>query len=296
MIGQRYGHIRALNPDLLCPIDGVYYSFPLKDIAVIAINRPEKHNALSRAVMKEVETEMDRLNGKSNVKSIVFFPAPYAPIGKKVSRIRKIAYWIARDIGLADNYPSSYGTFSAGADIDEMSQLAPGEAYQFSRWGQSILDKIEQSPKNTIAAINGPCMGGGLELAMSCDYRVATPEALFAMPESRLSICPGWGGTQRLQRHIGVKAAEELLRSCRTIDSNEAYELGLIDEITDWNLFHRATALCQDELPPSRSKQCSEQSTQLPQSYEAEAAQFESYFANGTPVGIQTFLDRKRVA
>lgn len=121
--------------------------------------------------------------------------------------------------------------FAVGADISELARLSPADAFEFSREGQHVFRAIERSPKPIIAAIRGYCMGGGLDLALACRARIATPDAMFAHPGGALGIVTGWGGTQRLTRLIGCARALALLTTGRKVDAEEARASGLISEI-----------------------------------------------------------------
>lgn len=121
--------------------------------------------------------------------------------------------------------------FAAGAEISELAQLTPTNAFEFSRHGQSVFGKIAQSPKPIIAAIRGYCIGGGLDLALACHARIATPDAVFAHPGAALGIITGWGGTQRLPRLIGRAHAAEMFLTARRITATEALHYGLIAQI-----------------------------------------------------------------
>ncbi len=123
------------------------------------------------------------------------------------------------------------GAFAVGAEIGEIARLTPGEAHEFSRDGQSVMRAIERSRAPVIAAIRGYCMGGGLDLALACHARIATPDAVFAHPGGTLGILTGWGGTQRLTRLIGRGRALEMLATGRKVYAQEALGTGLIREI-----------------------------------------------------------------
>ena len=121
--------------------------------------------------------------------------------------------------------------FAVGAEISEIANLAPASAFEFSRRGQSVMRAIANSPKPVIAAILGYCMGGGLDLALACHARIASPVAVFAHPGGSLGIITGWGGTQRLPRLVGRSCALEMLVTGRRLDAKEALAWGLIQEI-----------------------------------------------------------------
>ena len=133
--------------------------------------------------------------------------------------------------------------FAAGADIAEMAQMAPEEAAAFSRRGNEVFRKLETFPLPTIAAVNGYALGGGCELAMACDIRLCAENAVFGQPEVTLGITPGFGGTQRLMRLVGMGKAKELIFSARSVKAAEAMDLGLVNGIYP-----------QDELLPAARK------------------------------------------
>jgi enoyl-CoA hydratase len=120
--------------------------------------------------------------------------------------------------------------FCAGADITELVEKSPEEASEWSRWAQGITTYMEKLRKPIIAKINGFCLGGGLELAMACDFRIASEKAVFGLPEINLAIIPGGGGTQRLPRLIGKTKAMEMLMCGEQIDAEEAFRLTLVNK------------------------------------------------------------------
>jgi enoyl-CoA hydratase/carnithine racemase len=121
--------------------------------------------------------------------------------------------------------------FAVGANIREIAMLTPAEAHEFSREGQRACRAIERSAVPVIAAIRGYCMGGGLDIALACHARIATPDAVFAHPGGSLGILTGWGGTQRLARLVGRAHTLEMLVTGRKLDIAEASKWGLVDEI-----------------------------------------------------------------
>jgi len=168
-------------------------------IATLTINRPEKRNALSVAVRRAFLDAFSALSQDPDIRVIVI-------------------------TGAGDK------SFVAGADIAEFATRTPVEQYQVMR-GPSPLEAIERSPKPVIAAINGHCLGGGLELAMACDFRIASERARFGQPEINLGIIPGGGGTQRLPRLIGLGSAMQMVLTGEPIDAERAYRVGLVQEI-----------------------------------------------------------------
>ncbi|GAB3268806.1 enoyl-CoA hydratase-related protein [Sinomonas notoginsengisoli] len=167
-------------------------------IGTITINRPEVRNALSKTVLAEIGAVLDSWEDDPAVGAIVFTGA-----GEKA--------------------------FVAGADI---SQLAGYDlAYGLAAHMQKLYDRIEDYPKPTIAAINGVAMGGGLELAMSCDIRIAADGARMGLPEATLGVLPGAGGTQRLTRLVGTGRAVEMILTSRVLTAAEAERYGLVTAV-----------------------------------------------------------------
>lgn len=123
--------------------------------------------------------------------------------------------------------------FGSGAELKEALQWTPESCYALTRKGEEIFYAIERTRVPVIAAVNGYALGGGLELALSCDIRVCSSKAKFGLPETSLGIVPGWGGTQRLMRVIGLGKAKELIFAADRIDAQEAYRLGLVEHVTE---------------------------------------------------------------
>jgi len=121
--------------------------------------------------------------------------------------------------------------FSAGADLNEIAQLTGPEAFEFSRLGQRLMLVIDHFPAPVIAAIHGYCMGGGMDLALACDYRIASPDAVFGHRGASLGLMTGWGGTQRLPRLIGKARALQMFLLAEMVNAAEAKGIGLIDGI-----------------------------------------------------------------
>ena len=123
--------------------------------------------------------------------------------------------------------------FSAGADLNEITQLTGPEAFEFSRLGQRLMLAIDHFPVPVIAAIRGYCMGGGMDLALACDYRIASPDAAFGHRGASLGLMTGWGGTQRLPRLIGKARALQMFLLAEMVNAEEAKAIGLIDELAE---------------------------------------------------------------
>jgi enoyl-CoA hydratase len=166
-------------------------------VAIITFNSPTTRNALSTEMQNCLERIVTDLTSRPDLTTLIF---------------------TGRD-----------DAFLAGANIRELSQLDQRSASAFSERGQKLFQNIAQSGRRTIAAINGFCMGGGLDLALACDIRVAAPTAEFAHPGARLGIITGWGGTQRLPRLIGRTRAIEFFITARRVTATEAFNIGLVD-------------------------------------------------------------------
>jgi enoyl-CoA hydratase len=128
--------------------------------------------------------------------------------------------------------------FSAGADLNEISVLTAAQAFEFSRQGQALMQSIDHFPVPVIAAIRGYCMGGGMDLAMACDYRIAAPNAVFGHRGASLGVMTGWGGTQRLPRLIGKSRAMQMFLLAEMVKADEALRIGLVDKIVDDPINH----------------------------------------------------------
>ena len=169
-------------------------------VGLLTINRPEALNALNRAVLQELNEVLDAVD-LGTTRCLVITGA-----GEKA--------------------------FVAGADVAEMCCMNESEARIFSETGNALFRKIETFPVPIIAAVNGYALGGGNELALSCDIRICSENAVFGQPEADLGITPGFGGTQRLARVIGsTSKAKELLFTCRNIKAEEALQIGLVSAV-----------------------------------------------------------------
>lgn len=178
----------------------ILFEIDADGIALVTVNRPEKLNALNRDTMGELHAAFDRAVADSSIRGLIVTGA-----GEKA--------------------------FVAGADINELAAMTPVEAQALSGHGQRIFRALETMSKPSVAAVNGFALGGGLELAMSCTVRIATPNAKLGQPEVKLGIVPGYGGTQRLPRLVGRGRALEILLSGDSIDAAEAYRIGLVNSI-----------------------------------------------------------------
>lgn len=184
-------------------------------VAVVTLNRPEALNAFDGAQIERVIGAFRSLKERREVRAVVL-------------------------IGDGDR------AFAAGADIKEMAGLSEVEGLALGRRGQLMVATVETLPQPVIAAVNGFALGGGCEIALACDIRIASDRAVFAQPEVALGIPPGWGGTQRLTRLIGPGLAAELILTGRRVKADEALRLGLVNAVYPADeLLGKATELAE---------------------------------------------------
>lgn len=168
-------------------------------VATVTINRPEALNALDPQVLGELERCFEELEHDLSVKVVI------------LTGVKK--------------------AFVAGADIASMSKMTPEEAVEFSRLGQRVFNRVASMRPVVIAAVNGFALGGGCELAMACDIRVAAESARLGIPETSLGVFPGFAGTQRLPRLVGLGVAKEMLATAQKVSAQRAYEIGLVNHV-----------------------------------------------------------------
>lgn len=177
-----------------------YVDYEVKGaVGIVTINRPKALNALNSEVLDDLSNVFDSIDLET-VRCVVL-------------------------TGAGDK------SFVAGADIGEMSTLTKAEGEAFGKKGNDVFRKIETFPLPVIAAINGFALGGGNELAMSCDFRICSENAVFGQPEVGLGITPGFGGTQRLARLVGAGYAKYMIYTARNIKADEAYRIGLVNQV-----------------------------------------------------------------
>lgn len=169
--------------------------------AVIRFTRPEIKNPLSIETLEALKIILAELESNKNIAKIIF--------------------------------TGSGDTFASGANLREIAETTKETAKEFALCGQTLMQTIYQSEKITVAAIDGFCMGGALDLALSCKTRIASLRSTFAHPGANLGIITGWGGTQRLPRLVGEANALEIFLTAKRIGAKEALEIGLIDKITE---------------------------------------------------------------
>jgi enoyl-CoA hydratase len=171
-----------------------------EEIAVITINRPHVLNALNRETLQEMKSAFMNVEMDENVKAVIITG-------------------------------SGQRAFCAGADLIEFRKLSPVEVYDFIHLGHKVFDLIENLDKPVIAAVNGVALGGGFELAMACDIVFASDQAKFGQSEVNLGIMPGWGGSQKLTRLVGVKKAKEMILLGSIINANEALNMKIVNKV-----------------------------------------------------------------
>lgn len=169
-------------------------------IATLTINRPEALNALNEETIRELLVRIEDAENDENIRVIVI-------------------------TGAGDR------AFSAGADLKMMKGATPVRGTELSRHGQHLCNRIEELGKPVVAAINGYALGGGIELAMACDIRIASENAQIGQPEINVGLIPGWGGTQRLPRFVGKGIAKEMIFTGKRIDAKTAERLGLVNAV-----------------------------------------------------------------
>jgi len=169
-------------------------------IATLSIDRPDKMNALNEQTIRELATAVERIAGDNSVGGVIV-----TGVGEKA--------------------------FVAGADIAELAKMGPVDGVEVSRLGQRVFRALELSRKPVIAAVNGFALGGGCELALACHLRIASENAKFGLPEVKLGIIPGYGGSLRLPRIVGRGRALELILTGEMIDAQEAHRIGLANRV-----------------------------------------------------------------
>jgi enoyl-CoA hydratase len=183
-------------------------------VAIMTLNRPEALNALSFAILDEIDGALNRVS----------------------------------DMGVRALIVTGTGTkaFCAGADIKELRNRTLADQKRGMERGQAVFAKLDALPVPSVALINGYAFGGGLELALACTFRLATPNAKVGLPEIKLGLIPGYGGTQRLPRVIGEARALEMIMLGRTVNAEEAFRIGLLNRIVDGEPLDAALAFIRE--------------------------------------------------
>lgn len=241
------------------------------NIAVLTISRPQAMNALNSKFFYEMNEMLNDLEKRNDIRALIITGEGKA--------------------------------FVAGADIAEMSDMNTEQGKQFSKTGQNTFSRIENLPIPVIAAVNGFALGGGCELAMACDIRVASKLAKFGQPEVNLGLIPGYAGTQRLPRHIGVSNALLLLLTADMITADEAFRLGLVQKVAEpEQLMTEAIAIATKiaSKGPSAVRKTKEATrkgmlTDFNSACNIEAEEFGKLFGNGeSGEGMKAFLEKRK--
>lgn len=174
------------------------------NIRIIKINRPEVYNSINFDLVTELKLEIASCETNENIFAVIL-------TGQGLT------------------------AFSAGGDLNHVIKMSPNEAIRYANHVHELLNLIEGLAKPVIAAINGYALGGGCQIALACDMRIASANAKIGQPEVRLGISPGWGGTQRLSRIVGLPKAKELIYSGKIIDANEAHRIKLVNKVVKLN-------------------------------------------------------------
>ena len=199
-------------------------------VGILTVNRPDALNALNSAVLEELDRALDQVEANEEIYVVVL--------------------------------TGEGRSFVAGADIGEMKGFSSIDGKKFGVHGGGVFLKLENMSKPVIAAVNGFALGGGCELAMACDIRLASEKAKFGQPEVGLGITPGFGGTQRLPRIVGVSKAMELILTAKTIGAAEAKAIGLVSEVYPpeelmGKAMELAEAICANaQIAVRQSKRC----------------------------------------
>jgi enoyl-CoA hydratase len=237
-------------------------------VATIVFDRPESLNILNSTTLERLGDALDDLESDKEAISIVI-------TGKR--------------------------HFSAGADVRELKEKNRIQAEAFSRLGQRICNKIEGMRKPVIAAVSGFALGGGCEIALACDIRIASQSARFGQPEVNLGIVPGFGGTQRLARLIGIGRAREMILTGRIVDAKEAERVGLANTVVrDGELMKRAMELAEvlsqkSAVALGAAKMLINISPDIRNGLETETASFAECFASEDRIeGMSAFLEKRK--
>lgn len=254
--------------------EGVVITGRKGSVLNITINRPDALNALNQAVVGQLKACFHDATAEDSVRAIVLSGA-----GEKA--------------------------FVAGADIKELIDLSPAEAERCALSAKAMHDAIRVCPKPVIAAINGYCLGGGFELALACDLRIAAETARFGMPEIKLGVLPGGGGTAQLSRIAGAGIARALCLSGDMITAERAYALGIVSEVVASDALARAAAAKAEELAalsPVAVRQVKSLldvvgEVDLESAQAAEAKAFALCFASEDHTeGMQAFIEKRKPA
>lgn len=239
-------------------------------VALLTISRPEAMNALNFAFFTELNHFLATIEARNDVKVLIITGEGKA--------------------------------FVAGADIAEMANMNSHQGIEFSRTGQLTFDRIENLAIPVIAAVNGFALGGGCELAMACDFRIASSKAKFGQPEVNLGLIPGYGGTQRLSRLAGLGNALYLICSAEMISADEALRIGLVQKVTEPELLMEQvmklakSIAAKGTISVNTSKKIIRHGFEknMKEACELEAKEFGALFGNGeSGEGMKAFLEKR---
>lgn len=237
---------------------------------LITINRPDKLNALNRDVIADLDRVMDEVYSNTEVRSAIITGA-----GPKA--------------------------FVAGADISEFTSLSDAQGAELAKKGQQVFDKIENSPKPVIAAVNGFALGGGCELALSCHFIIASENAKFGQPEVNLGLIPGYGGTQRLTQVLGRNRSMQLLMTGDMFSAKDGEQYGMVNEVVAQDkLVDRCKEILQvihSKAPLAIAKviECVNYFDHTQDGYDFEVKKFGECFATEDKVeGTTAFLEKRK--
>ena len=240
-------------------------------VALVTLDRPDALNALNRALLTELRDRLAEVAEDAEVRAVVL-------------------------TGAGDR------AFAAGADIKEMEPMSVDEARAWGALGHECGRLLETMPKPTIAAVNGFALGGGCELALACDVRYASANARLGQPEANIGIIPGWGGTQRLARAVGIGMAKELIYSGRMVDAEEALRIGLVnavfppEEVLERALELAGSLAAKSPLVLAAAKELANRSLQgdLDAALDDEAERFAQLFGSeDQKEGMRAFVEKR---
>ncbi len=238
------------------------------EIGIIILKKPEAVNLLDTKTLKELAGSLEKLNNDGQIRAVIIK-------GDK--------------------------NFSSGADVKEMKDKHPREAEAFSRLGHKVFSQVENMDKPVIAAVNGYALGGGCELALACDIRIAGESARFGQPEINLGLIPGFGGTQRLTRLVGIGRAKELILTGRIMDAKEASDIGLVNRVVkDEELMEKTMEIAQvlaekSQIAIKMAKSLVNNSREINRGLEMEIVSFSMCFASQDHAeGINAFLEKRK--
>ncbi len=239
-------------------------------IAVVTLNRPQALNALNKDLLKDISTFLDEVEKNAEIRVIILIGS-----GEK--------------------------SFVAGADIKEFSDFDGSQGEELARKGQEmVFNKVENFPKPIIAAVNGFALGGGLELAMACHFRIASDNAKLGLPEVTLGLIPGYGGTQRLPKLIGKGRAAQMIFTAEMIPAQNAYEMGLVNEVVPQSELMDKVKSIASKIARNSSTAISKailaiNSSDLPSGFDVEIKSFGALFDEvDFKEGVAAFIEKRK--